>query len=982
MARGKTGVALAVVGLLLALGAGAATPSAYAGVEAWTISSASSPTYFRAGDETGDDTYVLTVVDNGVGSATSGSPIEITDTLPSGLTASGISGKDLGNGRALTCKLAPTLGCSYEGFEIAPGDVLQVKLAVKVAPGVASSVVNSATVTGGGAAVAAHAEDPTTISSTSPGFGISSFAVGWSGTQAGASVNLIAGFTLNQLVNGGETIPAADSKGVALKLPPGFVANTSTAPACSSVEAAKGACPADAAVGVAFASTASGEGGAPATYSSLVYNADPSPGELGALVLFLPNGPVRLGLTLRTNGDAELRLAADNLPQVDPLISMTLTLWGIPTADNGPGPDHVIAGGGPSFGGPGGPAERFLTSAGACGGATPESTLSADSWATPSVFDEAASTSGALTGCNALPFDPSLRVASDIMEAETPSGYELDLGVPQSEDPEGLASAQLKEAVVTLPEGADLSLSAAGGLQACTEAQVALDSTTPSTCPDAAKVGRVVIRTPLLTHALEGAVYLAAPDENPFGSPLALYIVAEEALSGVRVKLAARLDPNPATGQLTIVLYELPQVSVSALEVHFFGGPRALLSTPAVCGTVTSMSELTPWSQDTGVLASSSFEIEQGLNGAPCAGSPAFSPAFQVGSSAAGEADAYRSLTLLVARAGGEEELGAIAIQAPAAVAQMFAGVPTCEEPQALQGTCSAASEVGTVTARVGLGYTAPDLSGDVYLTGPYGGGAQGLEIVLPVDPGPFELGTLVVRASAQIDPATRRLTIATDQLPSVVDGVPLHLGALRLQLDRSEFRISPDGCEPLTVTGTISSARGSSVTIATEPLGAPSSPCPPRLVPTPGASAGASPTATVSLVGTHIPARRNGRVAVELKCTGATTCHGRLILTVKRATSRRGKKRFKVITIGTAIFSTAAGVTAAVEFELNARGRALLRADHGRLNARLTILKTSPAPSQTHTEKVRLVRSARPRARRCAAALAPRACPALPPQA
>jgi hypothetical protein len=955
----RNGLALTVVGLLLALGAGVGAAPADADVQAWAISSASSPTNFRAGDETGDDTYVLTVVDNGFGSATSGSPIEITDALPSGLTASGISGEDLGNGRALTCRLTPTLGCSYEGFEMAPGDVLQIKLAVKVAPGVASSVVNSATVAGGGAAVAASAEDPTTISSMSAGFGVSSFAVGWSGTQAGASVNLIAGFTLNQLVSGGETIPAADPKEVALSLPRGFVTNTSTTSACSSVEAAKGACPAAAAVGVAFASTASGKGDAPAPYSSLVYNATPSPGEIGALVLFLPSGPVWLGLTLRTNGGDQLRLAARDLPQVDPLISMTLTLWGVPAADNGSGaaPDHVIAGGSPSFGSPGGPAKRFLTSAGTCDGAEPASTLAADSWVAPSVSAEASSTSAELTGCNRLPFNPLLHVASDVAEAETPSGYEVDLDVPQPEAAEGLASAELKEATVTLPEGADLTLSAADGLQACTEAQVALDSPAPATCPDAAKVGRVAIRAPLLSNPLEGAMYLAAPQENPFGSPVALYIVAEEPLSGVRVKLAAQLEPNPVTGQLTIVLHELPQIPVSALEMHFFSGARALLSTPPLCGAFTGTSELTPWSQDTGVIASSTFEIEQGLSGAPCSGSRAFSPAFQAGSVAAGEADTYQSLTFLVTRAEGEEELGAIAIQAPAPVAQMFAGVPACEEPEAPQGTCQAASEVGTVTARAGLGYAAAELSGDVYLTGPYGGGAQGLEIVLPIDPGPFELGSLVVRASAQVDPATRRLTIATDRLPSVVDGVPLHLGALRLQLDRGQFRISPDGCEPLTVTGTISSPQDSSVTIATEPLGVSSSPCPSPPAVTTATTEGVSPTATVSLVGAHIPTKRNGRGAIELRCIGTATCHGTLTLIVKRPTRMRGKRRFETTTIGAAAFSVAAGTTATVQLELNATGRALLAADHGRLNARLTIRKASPAPSQTRFEKVQLVR-------------------------
>src|SRR6185312_15386985 len=95
----------ATVCVLLALGvSGAAAMPAYAGQPVWTISSASSPTNFQAGDETGDDRYVLIVVNTGGGAAGS-SPLEVSDTLPSGLTASSISGEDLGNGQSLPCHL-------------------------------------------------------------------------------------------------------------------------------------------------------------------------------------------------------------------------------------------------------------------------------------------------------------------------------------------------------------------------------------------------------------------------------------------------------------------------------------------------------------------------------------------------------------------------------------------------------------------------------------------------------------------------------------------------------------------------------------------------------------------------------------------------------------------------------------------------------------------------------------------------------------
>jgi hypothetical protein len=112
------------------------------------------------------------------------------------------------------------------------------------------------------------------------------------------------------------------------------------------------------------------------------------------------------------------------------------------------------------------------------------------------------------------------------------------------------------------------------------------------------------------------------------------------------------------------------------------------------------------------------------------------------------------------------------------------------------------------------------------------------------------------------------------------------------------------------------------------------------------------SSTAAVSLVGTHITTTGRGVATVKLTCTGTGTCRGKLTLTGK-STAKKGK----TTTIGTASFSILAGKTAAIRLTLNAGWRALLSADHGRLNATLTVLKSSPSPSQTHSEGVRLVR-------------------------
>jgi hypothetical protein len=488
------------------------------------------------------------------------------------------------------------------------------------------------------------------------------------------------------------------------------------------------------------------------------------------------------------------------------------------------------------------------------------------------------------------------------------------------------------------------------------------------TCPEAAKVGEVKLRTPLLANPLQGAVYLATPSENPFASPLAVYISAVDPVSGVLVKLAGQIEANPLTGRLTIVFRELPQLPIGELELHFFGGERALLSTPPTCGLATSTSELTPWSASAGVTASSAFDINQGLNGAPCSGSSPFSPTFQAGSTAAGETGAYTSLGLFVSRTDREQELSTIAIQAPAAVAQMFAGAQPCGEPQASEGACTTASEVGTVAAQVGLGIYPPDLYGRIYLTGVYDGSGQGLSIVLPVDPAPFELGSVVVRAGVEIDPGTGRLNITSAQLPSFAQGARLPLDALLLQFERGEFKINPTGCESLVVTGTITSAQGSSIAIATDPLGTPAQCNPPQTVVSTTTASGVSPTAGgVSLTSTRIPTTSRGKAAVKLACTGTATCRGKLTLSV--AVKDKGKKRrSETTTIATATFSIPPGRTTTVELKLNDAGRALFgvaQRAHGRLNVSLTVLKLSPAPSDTHTEAVQLVWEKAAKARR-----------------
>ena len=106
--------------------------------------------------------------------------------------------------------------------------------------------------------------------------------------------------------------------------------------------------------------------------------------------------------------------------------------------------------------------------------------------------------------------------------------------------------------------------------------------------------------------------------------------------------------------------------------------------------------------------------------------------------------------------------------------------------------------------------------------------------------------------------------------------------------------------------------------------------------------------------VGPGIKVQSGGAAGFKVTCKGTATCSGKLTLTVK-VPFKKGKKA-KTETIGTASFSVPPGRTATIRLMLNAAGKALLGAGHGRLSATLSILKSSPAPSQTHTDSVHLV--------------------------
>jgi hypothetical protein len=661
-------------------------------------------------------------------------------------------------------------------------------------------------------------------------FGVASFdgaitnADGSQATQAGSHpYALTTSIQFNITTDSsGNPKPDGNVKDIAVDLPPGLVGAANAVPQCQPgdfYDVDKG-CPNSTAVGRLDLALAFGF-----SVSLPVYNLVPPPGmpaqfgaslfQFGPVIPIVVNTGVRSSSDIQAAGSYAITASARNISQGEPISGTTLTLWGVP-AD----PSHDTARGsclglfGDSSGScPAGGAgvKPLLTLPTACSGPLTFSAR-ADSWQDPAttiaatfVTHDSSNAPVGVDGCNKLDFTPSIRTQPITTGADSPSGLSVDLKVPQNENPAGLAEANLRDAVVALPQGMSVNPSAANGLTACSPAQIALTSSSEPNCPDASKIGTVEVTTPLIDDPLRGAVYVAQQNANPFGSLLAVYLTAEA--DGVVVKLAGKIDADQQTGQLTTTFANNPQLPFSDFKLRFFGGPHAALATPLACGTQTTTTQLTPWNGLAASTPSDSFSIDSG-----CA--TGFSPSFTAGT-AHSLAGAFSPVTLSFSRSDSDQELSALTVSLPPGLLAKTAGVPLCSDADASGGTCPAGSQVGTVQVGAGAGSDPLFLPGKAYLTGPYKGGPYGLAVVVPAVAGPYDLGTVIVRQAIHIDPTDAHVSVTSDPFPQILRGIPLRLRRVDVTLDRPGFTLNPTSCAPMQITGTLTSVGGASAPVS-----------------------------------------------------------------------------------------------------------------------------------------------------------------------
>ncbi len=772
-------------------------------------------------------------------------------------TVSGVS--------TVTCTITEALPAK-EPAKLYPAEQLRMVIRVAVPPTAAGTLENRVEVQGGGAEPASlTSHNQASAEPAPPGFqefhaeltGVDGKPLGQAG---GHPFQYTTSFAINtEIAPPGAASPLAPARGdikdIEVALPPGLIGNPTATARCTAqqfntihgfilpegVNLFQNSCPDGSVVGMIVVQQIEGVGG---VVPQPIYNLVPPKGMPAQLGFQIVGVPFYIDTELRSDSDYGVSARLRNTSEAKRVTAASVSIWGTPAAavhDRLRGNCLNSIGGFFSIGNcpsgivDPGPFFRLPTS---CASAL-DTTMTFNLWNDPLDFQTAVSGEPAPSGCEQVDFSPTIEARPTTNVADSPSGLHFNLHIPQNQDVDGLGEADLKDATVTLPEGLLVNPASADGLAGCSLAQIGYQgveggrpsfSAAPANCPDAAKIGTVEVDTPLLEEPLPGGVYLARQSENPFNSLFALYIVVADPQSGVVVKLPGEITPNPQTGQLTTTVLQGPQLPFEDFKLDFFQGARAPLRTPPICATHTTTTDLRPWSApESGPDAtpSDSFAIAAAPGGGSCpttrAGLPN-APSFEAGT-AGPLAGAYSPFLLRLRREDGSQELTGLNVSLPAGLTAKLAGVGECSEAQLAQATsrqapgqgaaelaspsCPPSSRLGSVTVGAGAGPAPFHVTGDAYLAGPYKGAPLSMAIVTPAVAGPFDLGSVVVRAGLYVDRETAKVTVKSDPIPSILQGIPLDVRSIAVRIDRNQFTLNPTSCDPAALTAEAISSQG-----------------------------------------------------------------------------------------------------------------------------------------------------------------------------
>ncbi len=800
----------------------------------------------------GPGTTTLAIYAQNVGGAPSTGEITLEVTLPPQVLTASSPFDPSGNGiwsctpgagqSAFTCTSTEAVG---------PGLTPTVLSApVTAGPGASGTETVVVTVSGGGAAQSGTYDMPLTISPLPAAPGLQGFHAaaydeeGNLDTRAGghpyASSAAVFANTIRSPL--GVVVPNGEFKDVEGLLPPGFLGDPVAVPQCPESTTSASDCPADTILGTIEPVVGHfGVGGIVTSVNNIQ-----APVGYPAKFRYDISGLETLNIVggLRSDEDYGLTITGPNTPQLSTVYGFFFSFWGAPAGhshDEQRCTQGIVTHEGCSESDA--PDNAFLTEATNCAeeaASPPSFNIRMNTWQFPTLFSTATAPVSPVTGCDQLHFDAGFAFQPETSEAGVPASFQNRFTQPFEglTDPSKLTTPEPKKIVVHLPAGVVLNPSSADGLGVCSSEQIGLRGTgfpapnhirfnkAPAQCPDSSKVGTIEVTSALLANTLPGNLYLAAQGDNPFGSTFAVYLVIDDPQTGIRVKLPGLVEPDPVSGQLTATFDDNPQLPVKELKLTFKGGPRAPLANPELCGTYTTTTEMTPWSApESGppLHTEDSFAIDKGLNGAPCSNSESQLP-FNLGFSAGTTnpvAGAHSPFEMHITRPDGSQSLSGLELSTPEGFSATLKGVPYCSDAQLAaassntgkaeqaSSSCPSASQVGTLTVGAGSGPNPFHVPGKVYLSGPYKGSQISLAAVVPAVAGPFDLGVQVVRVALHLDPRSAKLTAVSDPIPQILDGVPLRVRDIRVNVDRKDFTLNPTDCSPQEVDAKITGSGG-----------------------------------------------------------------------------------------------------------------------------------------------------------------------------
>lgn len=641
-------------------------------------------------------------------------------------------------------------------------------------------------------------------------FEVESAGASLSTQQAGAHADFTVDFKLKSELSGGEV---AQTRDVTVELPPGLLGNPNIVPRCTMAQLAglNGQCPFEAQVGITEILLKSTQ----VPNLSPIYNMTTPGGDVVARFGFIGGFfPTTINVRVRSEDDYGVTASLEGASALEGLRRAKTTIWGVPaspvhdteriTAAEGSGTGTPPPGGRPSSL----PPAPFLSNPTRCGVPLPV-TISASSYQLPDQPSSRQVTIPPITGCGKLSFKPSLSATPTNDEAAAPTGLDVEIEVPQDETVKGLATAQMKDARVALPEGMTLAAGAADGLGSCDAEQAGYKRAGSARCPDAAKIGSVELDVPALERPLHGSLYQRTPEP---GHLFRVWLVADDL--GVHVALPGEVEVDGATGQVTSLFLDNPEVSLRRASLHLFGGPRAPLANPARCGTFHTSWSFVPWSGGAAASGSAPMSITRNCDAG------GFGPRIS-GGSVDPRAGAFSPFVVELTRQSDEENIGRLAVTMPTGLLAKIAGIPLCQDAVAAAGNCPAASRIGSLNAAAGPGSNPlwiPQPGKElpaVFLGGAYKGAPYSLIVRVPAQAGPFDLGTVVVRSAIHVDPATARVTVESDPLPQMLEGVPISYRRIHLEADRDRFTVNPTSCAAKEIRASFVGSSGATAAAA-----------------------------------------------------------------------------------------------------------------------------------------------------------------------